>query len=210
MFDSIARRYDLLNHLLSMNIDRRWRARVVKMILRQSPESVLDVATGTGDLAIAVGRALPAAALTGVDLSPRMLRIGQEKVAARFPGREFPMLEGDAERLPFADASFGAVTCGFGVRNFENLPRGLAEMYRVLRPGGRVYILEFRCLRSAMPWADCTGSISGISCRGSDGSYRKTRGPTPTCRNPSESSPTGNGSARCCPRRVSPRRNRKC
>ncbi|SUE35104.1 bifunctional demethylmenaquinone methyltransferase/2-methoxy-6-polyprenyl-1,4-benzoquinol methylase UbiE [Rikenella microfusus] len=143
MFDSIARRYDLLNHLLSMNIDRRWRARVVKMILRQSPESVLDVATGTGDLAIAVGRALPAAALTGVDLSPRMLRIGREKVAARFPGREFPMLEGDAERLPFADASFGAVTCGFGVRNFENLPRGLAEMYRVLRPGGRVYILEF-------------------------------------------------------------------
>lgn len=143
MFDSIAQRYDLLNHLLSMNIDRRWRAKVVKMIRRQAPESVLDVATGTGDLAIAVGRALPAAAVTGVDLSPGMLRIGREKVAAKFPGREFPMLEGDAERLPFADASFGAVTCGFGVRNFENLPQGLQEMHRVLIAGGKVYILEF-------------------------------------------------------------------
>lgn len=143
MFDSIARRYDLLNHLLSMNIDRRWRAKVVSMIRKQNPASVLDIATGTGDLAVAVARALPRAAMTGIDLSPEMLRIGREKVAARFPGREFPMLEGDAERLPFGDGSFGAVTCGFGVRNFENLPKGLQEMHRVLTPGGRVYILEF-------------------------------------------------------------------
>lgn len=143
MFDSIARRYDLLNHLLSMNIDRRWRSRVVKMLRRQAPDSVLDVATGTGDLAIAVGRALPGAAVTGVDLSPGMLRIGREKVAARFPGRDLPMLEGDAEQLPFAEGSFAAVTCGFGVRNFENLPRGLAEMHRILRHDGCVYILEF-------------------------------------------------------------------
>lgn len=143
MFDSIAQRYDLLNHLLSMNIDRRWRTKVVRMIRQQGPESVLDIATGTGDLAIAAARALPQTAVTGVDLSPEMLRIGREKVAVRFPGREFPMLEGDAEQLPFADASFEAVTCGFGVRNFENLPKGLEEMHRVLRSGGRVYILEF-------------------------------------------------------------------
>ncbi|WP_363291346.1 bifunctional demethylmenaquinone methyltransferase/2-methoxy-6-polyprenyl-1,4-benzoquinol methylase UbiE [uncultured Rikenella sp.] len=143
MFDSIARRYDLLNHLLSMNIDRRWRAQVVRMIRRQAPQSVLDMATGTGDLAIAVGHALPAAAVTGMDLSPGMLRIGREKVAARFPGREFPMIEGDAEALPFADGAFEAVTCGFGVRNFEDLPKGLREMYRVLAVGGRAYILEF-------------------------------------------------------------------
>lgn len=143
MFDAIARRYDLLNHLLSLNIDRRWRAQVVKAVRRQAPESVLDVAAGTGDLAIAVGRALPTAALTGVDLSPQMLRIGREKVAARFPGREFPMIEGDAEALPFADGAFAAVTCGFGVRNFENLTQGLSEMHRVLRSGGRIYILEF-------------------------------------------------------------------
>lgn len=143
MFDSIAQRYDLLNHLLSMNIDRRWRTKVVRMIRRQDPESILDIATGTGDLAIAAARALPQAAVTGVDLSPEMLRIGREKVAARFPGREFPMLEGDAEQLPFADASFEAVTCCFGVRNFEDLPKGLREMHRVLTPGGRVYILEF-------------------------------------------------------------------
>lgn len=143
MFDSIARRYDLLNHLLSMNIDRRWRTKVVSMIRKQNPASVLDIATGTGDLAIAVARALPGAAMTGIDLSPEMLRIGREKVAARFPEREFPMLEGDAEHLPFGDGSFGAVTCGFGVRNFENLRGGLQEMYRVLIPGGRIYILEF-------------------------------------------------------------------
>lgn len=143
MFDSIARRYDLLNHLLSMNIDRRWRSKVVGMVRRQAPESVLDVATGTGDLAIAVGRALPDAALAGVDLSPGMLRIGREKVAAKFPGRELTMQEGDAEHLPFADGSFAAVTCGFGVRNFEDLPQGIREMHRVLRVGGKVYILEF-------------------------------------------------------------------
>lgn len=144
MFDAIAHRYDLLNHLLSMNIDRRWRSKVVKMICRQNPASVLDIATGTGDLAIAVGRALPAVTrVTGIDLSPEMLRIGREKVAARFPERDFPMLEGDAEHLPFGDTSFGAVTCGFGVRNFENLTQGLREMHRVLTSGGRVYILEF-------------------------------------------------------------------
>ena len=143
MFDAIARRYDLLNWVLSLGIDRRWRARLVGGVRRQRPATVLDVATGTGDLAIAVGRALPTAAVTGVDLSPGMLRIGREKVAARFPGREFPMVEGDAERLPFDEGRFEAVTCGFGVRNFENLTRGLSEMYRVLVPQGRVYILEF-------------------------------------------------------------------
>ena len=143
MFDSIAGRYDLLNHLLSLNIDRRWRARVVRLVKRQGPASLLDAATGTGDLAIALGRALPEAAITGVDLSPEMLRIGRKKVAARFPGREFPMVEGDAERLPFADETFGAVTCGFGVRNFEDLEAGIREMYRVLRRDGELYVLEF-------------------------------------------------------------------
>lgn len=145
MFDSIARRYDLLNHLLTLNIDRGWRRKVVKAVRGQGPARVLDVATGTGDLAIMIGRALPGAVVTGFDLSPEMLRIGRQKVAAQFPGREFPMLEGDAERLPFADGSFEAVTCGFGVRNFENLTQGVAEMYRVLTPdaGATAYILEF-------------------------------------------------------------------
>lgn len=143
MFDSIAPRYDLLNRVLSLGIDRRWRARVVARVRRQGPDAVLDVATGTGDLAIALGRALPAAAVAGVDLSPEMLRLGREKAAAAFPGREFPMSEGDAERLPFGEARFDAVTCGFGVRNFEDRAQGLREMCRVLRPGGRLYVLEF-------------------------------------------------------------------
>jgi len=143
MFDAIARRYDLLNRVLSLGIDRRWRARLVGGVRRQRPATVLDVATGTGDLAIAVGRALPTAAVTGVDLSPGMLRIGREKVAARFPGREFPMVEGDAERLPFDEGRFEAVTCGFGVRNFEDIPGGIAGLFRALKPGGRLYVLEF-------------------------------------------------------------------
>lgn len=143
MFDAIAHRYDLLNHLLSLNIDRRWRSQVVRAVKRQSPARLLDLATGTGDLAIAVARALPMTDVTGIDLSPEMLRIGRAKVAERFPGRPFPLLEGDAEQLPLADASFEAITCAFGVRNFENLTRGIHEMHRVLTPGGQLYILEF-------------------------------------------------------------------
>lgn len=144
MFDSIAPRYDFLNHCLSMHIDKRWRRKTVRMVARQQPASLLDVATGTGDLAIALRKKLPESSqITGVDLSPQMLRIGREKIARIFPGKEFAMVEGDAENLPFEAESFDAVTAAFGVRNFEDIPAGLQQMYRVLKPEGQVYILEF-------------------------------------------------------------------
>lgn len=145
MFDRIAPRYDLLNHLLSLGIDRRWRKALVRAVAKQQPATILDVATGTGDLAIAL-RTRTGAAVTGVDLSPEMLRLGVEKCLKL--GLEIPMIEGDAEALPFPDGSFEAVTAAFGVRNFENLTAGLSDMHRVLTVGGGLYILEFSMPRS--------------------------------------------------------------
>lgn len=141
MFDGIAARYDLLNHLLSMGIDKGWRRKAIREVAAINPKTILDVATGTGDLAIAAAKKLPDAQITGVDISVGMLEVGRKKMAAQ--GLNITMLEGDSERLPFADASFDAVMCAYGVRNFENLEAGLRDMARVLRPGGKLAILEF-------------------------------------------------------------------
>lgn len=147
MFDNIAPTYDRLNHLLSMNVDRLWRRRTVRIVAGQSPAAVLDVATGTGDLALALARKLPGARICGVDLSAEMLKVAAEKLA----GKGFPQIElsqGDAEHLDFGDATFDAVTVAFGVRNFEDIPAGLREMHRVLRPGGIIAILELATPRN--------------------------------------------------------------
>lgn len=143
MFDNIAPRYDLLNHTLSLNIDRLWRRRVVRELLSGRPERILDMATGTGDLAIDLARRIPGAQVTGVDLSERMLAEARRKVTARGLAERVTLQQGDAERLAAADASFDAVTVAFGVRNFGDLHAGLCELARVLRPGGRIVILEF-------------------------------------------------------------------
>ncbi len=148
MFDRIAPRYDLLNHLLSLGVDRGWRRRVVRALRRDSPRTVLDVATGTGDLAIQTARSIPGARVTGVDLSPEMAAIGERKVARQGLAERVEIAVGDASALNFADRTFDAVTCAFGVRNFEDLEGGLREMCRVLRPGGRMAILEFSTPRS--------------------------------------------------------------
>lgn len=147
MFDSIAPTYDALNHLLSLGIDRGWRKRVVAMVAENArqglPFRILDVATGTGDLAIALARRIPQVDVTGVDISENMLVAGREKVSrTRFAGR-IVLRTGDAEALEFGDEEFDCVTVAFGVRNFGDIPRGLGEMRRVLRPGGRCYVLEF-------------------------------------------------------------------
>lgn len=143
MFDGIAPRYDLLNHLLSFNIDKIWRRKVSKAISKGHPATILDVATGTADLAIQLARDNTQAVVTGVDLSQAMLDIGKEKVAKKGLGRQIQLMLGDAQHLTFPDHSFDAVSVAFGVRNFEDLSAGLNEMKRVVRPGGTIHILEF-------------------------------------------------------------------
>lgn len=143
MFDNISHRYDFLNRLLSIGIDIQWRKRVVKIIQNTQPSTILDVATGTGDLAIALAQKNPQAHITGFDLSNGMLEHGRKKVKERKLEQQIDMIQGDAENMPFDDNSFDAVTVAFGARNFETLEKGLKEIYRVLKPGGTFVILEF-------------------------------------------------------------------
>ncbi len=155
MFDAIAGRYDALNHLLSAGLDRGWRRRAVRALALTGTERVLDVCTGTGDLAIATAR--HARQVVGVDFSWEMLRLGLDKVRAASLGRRVALARGDAMRLPFPDASFDAATIAFGIRNVVDPVRAAAELRRVLRPGGRLAILEFGLpalpgLRQAYGW----------------------------------------------------------
>lgn len=142
MFDNISGNYDLLNRILSMGIDVSWRKKVVKSVQKAKPSTILDIATGTGDLAIAMAKATDAK-ITGFDLSAGMLEVGRKKVSEQNLANRIEMIQGDAENMPFADHSFDVITVAFGVRNFENLSKGLDEIYRVLKPGGKFIILEF-------------------------------------------------------------------
>ena len=143
MFDNIAPRYDLLNHTLSMSIDRLWRRRVVGEVRRAEPRRILDVATGTGDLAIALARRIRDVQVLGVDLSEQMLAVARRKVEQRGLDGRIVLDRGDAEHLAVADASVDAATVAFGVRNFGDLAAGLRELARTIKPGGKVVILEF-------------------------------------------------------------------
>ncbi len=143
MFDKIAPRYDLLNRLLSLGIDVSWRKRAISYLLENPPREILDVATGTADVAIMAAKMLQPARIVGIDIAKQMLELGRQKVYAQGLGPIITLETGDSEQLRFEDQSFDAVTVAFGVRNFEHLEKGLGEMYRVLRPGGRVVILEF-------------------------------------------------------------------
>lgn len=144
MFDSIARSYDRLNHLLSVGVDRSWRRRSLRWVVDRSREQeILDLACGTGDYSLAIARrAHPATRVTGLDLSEGMLEVMRRKVAEAGMADRISTLVGNAEEMPFDDAQFDRVTIGFGIRNFEHRERALAEMLRVLKPGGRVVILE--------------------------------------------------------------------
>lgn len=143
MFDRISPSYDQLNHLLSMNIDKAWRKKTAKEVATYYPETILDLATGTADLAIALAKSNPQAHIIGMDISEKMMEIGKEKVKQHGLERQIELHLGDAASLPFGDNSFDAVTVGFGVRNFENRKQGLSEIHRVLKPNGRAVILEF-------------------------------------------------------------------
>jgi demethylmenaquinone methyltransferase / 2-methoxy-6-polyprenyl-1,4-benzoquinol methylase len=142
MFNNIAGRYDFLNHFLSLGIDKGWRRELIRQMSRNNPANILDVATGTGDLAIAAAKIHPEK-ITGIDIAEEMLTIGKHKVEQLRLQDLISLQQADSENIPFADKSFDAVMVAFGVRNFENLAKGLDEMYRVLLPGGYVYILEF-------------------------------------------------------------------
>jgi demethylmenaquinone methyltransferase / 2-methoxy-6-polyprenyl-1,4-benzoquinol methylase len=142
MFDSIATRYDLLNCVLSGGIDKSWRKKAIQQLAELQPERILDIATGTADLAIESMRLKPKE-IIGVDISNRMLDIGRHKIMAKGYQGIIRLEQGDSESLQFPDGHFDAITVAFGVRNFENLEKGLKEMHRVLRPGGMAVILEF-------------------------------------------------------------------
>lgn len=142
MFDNISQRYDFLNHMLSLNIDKGWRKKVVKTVAEEKPEAILDVATGTADLAIALTKAQPKN-ITGIDISAGMLAVGQKKIEERKLDNIITLSQADSENLPFEDESFDVVTVAFGVRNFENLEKGLKEINRVLKTGGKLLVLEF-------------------------------------------------------------------
>ena len=142
MFDSIAPAYDFMNRAMTFGIDKLWRAKAVNMIRRLKPLSILDVATGTGDLAIKLARTIPGAKITGIDLSEGMLEIGRRKVADAGLADRINMSKADCLSLPMPDNSFDCVTVAYGVRNFEHLDRGYSEMARVLRPGGMLCVIE--------------------------------------------------------------------
>ncbi len=143
MFNTIARRYDLLNHLLSLNVDRRWRRALVAYAEPRANDRVLDVATGTADVAIEFATRSRAAEIVGVDLSSGMLQVARDKLARLGLAQRIALREGDALSLPFDDASFDVVTIAFGLRNLPDYARGVSEMARVLKPGGRAVVLEF-------------------------------------------------------------------
>ncbi|HEU0226351.1 MAG TPA: bifunctional demethylmenaquinone methyltransferase/2-methoxy-6-polyprenyl-1,4-benzoquinol methylase UbiE [Arachidicoccus soli] len=143
MFNDIAFKYDFLNRFLSAGIDVRWRKKAIDRIKDTQPARVLDVATGTADVALMTYKILKPAQIIGIDISEGMLDIGRDKIQKAGLNNRISLQVGDSENLPFEDGSFDAITVAFGVRNFQNLEKGLSEMHRVLRPGGKLVVLEF-------------------------------------------------------------------
>jgi len=141
MFDNISGNYDGLNRLISLGIDMKWRKKVVALVAKKNPETILDIATGTGDLVIMMSNT-SANKIIGLDISAGMLEIGKKKIEAKKLSEKIEMVLGDSEKMPYPDNYFDAITVSFGIRNFETLEKGLAEIYRVLKPNGIFVILE--------------------------------------------------------------------
>lgn len=151
MFDNIAPTYDRLNHIMSLNIDRMWRRRVMRIVRRSKANKIMDIATGTGDLAIAMAKRMERAEILGIDLSEEMLAVARSKVKRLGLEQRITLLKGDAESLTMvADGVMDVATVAFGVRNFENLEGGLAEIYRTLKAGGKLVVLEFSIPRNRL------------------------------------------------------------
>jgi demethylmenaquinone methyltransferase/2-methoxy-6-polyprenyl-1,4-benzoquinol methylase len=143
MFNNIAFRYDFLNRFLSAGIDINWRKKAIKELASLQPKIILDVATGTADVALLTQKMLKPAKIIGIDISAGMLEIGRKKIAAANLQETIALTEADSATIPFTDNYFDAITVAFGVRNFQHLEKGIAEMYRVLKPGGKLVVLEF-------------------------------------------------------------------
>jgi demethylmenaquinone methyltransferase / 2-methoxy-6-polyprenyl-1,4-benzoquinol methylase len=143
LFDDISHQYDFLNHFLSFGVDKHWRKKLIKMILLEGAIDILDVATGTADLAIYSSKYIPGSHITGIDISEKMLEIGRKKISHLNLEKQINLVYGPAEKLTFGDNSFDAAMVAFGVRNFENLIIGLEEILRVIKPGHKFFILEF-------------------------------------------------------------------
>ena len=141
MFDNISSKYDNLNRVISFGVDVKWRKKILKMVAAKNPKNILDIATGTGDLAILLSNT-NAEKIIGLDISAGMLEVGKQKIAQKYLSDKIEMILGDSEKIPFDDNTFDAVTVAFGIRNFENLEIGLAEILRVLKPNGLFVILE--------------------------------------------------------------------
>ena len=142
MFDNISHRYDFLNHFLSLGIDKAWRKKAINLLKPLKPAYILDVATGTGDFAIQALKINPDKVI-GIDISTGMLDMGRKKIEEKGLSSKIELITGDSENLPFEENKFDAVTVAFGVRNFENLEKGLSEIFRVMKPGAMLVVLEF-------------------------------------------------------------------
>lgn len=177
MFNNIAHRYDFMNRLLTLRIDTLWRRKAINLVKQYHPEDILDVATGTGDFAVQMMRLKPKKVI-GIDIAEVMLELGRKKMERKGLGSIIELKEADSENLPFPDSSFDLVSSAFGVRNFEDLEKGLSEMLRVLRPGGRILILEcsnpedmpFKSLYKAYMTKICP-AIGGVFSDGKAYSY---------------------------------------
>jgi demethylmenaquinone methyltransferase/2-methoxy-6-polyprenyl-1,4-benzoquinol methylase len=143
MFNNISPKYDLLNRVLSLGIDKIWRKQALNLLKKDKPAYILDVATGTADLAIEAATRLKPTSIVGIDIAENMLQIGREKIAKKHLDNIVTLQKGDSEKINFKDNTFDAVIVSFGVRNFQNLELGLSEIYRVLKPGGNIMVLEF-------------------------------------------------------------------
>lgn len=142
MFDNISQNYDFLNHFLSLGIDKGWRRKAIELLKPLKPKKILDVATGTGDFAL-MALTLNPDKIIGIDISEGMLEMGRQKILKQKLTDKVELVKGDSENIPFEENNFDAITVAFGVRNFENLQKGLTEIYRVIKPGGMVVVLEF-------------------------------------------------------------------
>jgi len=148
MFDGIAHRYDFLNHFLSLGIDKVWRKKLIKRLKLNNPKTVLDIATGTADLAIQLAKNDPVVNIAGIDISVKMLEIGQQKLVKRGLTQRIALTQADSLNIPFPESSFDAAMVAFGVRNFNDPVKGMNEAFRVLKNGGKLFVLEFSMPRS--------------------------------------------------------------